>query len=78
ARRPWRLAASGGLPWAGLQLRLMTLRVGVAISALFYLGKGGTTPEHVAVIKKALSPEDLSKLVACRMPKWMRAALETT
>ena len=53
-------------------------RVGVAISALFYLGKGGTTPEHVAVIKKALSPEDLSKLVACRMPKWMRAALETT
>ncbi|WP_244249238.1 DUF6088 family protein, partial [Pseudomonas aeruginosa] len=52
-------------------------RVGVAISALFYLGKGGTTPEHVAVIKKALSPEDLSKLVACRMPKWMRAALET-
>lgn len=56
----------------------MTLRVGVAISALFYLGKGGTTPEHVAVIKKALSPEDLSKLVACRMPKWMRAALETT
>ncbi|MDJ1312300.1 hypothetical protein, partial [Pseudomonas aeruginosa] len=25
ARRPWRLAASGGLPWAGLQLRLMTL-----------------------------------------------------
>lgn len=52
--------------------------VGVAISALFYLGKGGSTPEHVAVIKKALCPEDMSKLVACRMPKWMRAALETT
>ncbi len=52
--------------------------VGVAISALFYLGKGGSTPEHVAVIKKTLSPEDMSKLVACRMPKWMRAALETT
>ncbi|MEZ1842141.1 AAA family ATPase, partial [Pseudomonas putida] len=28
ARRPWRLAASGGLPWAGLQLRLMTLGSG--------------------------------------------------
>ncbi|HHK2923399.1 TPA: DUF6088 family protein, partial [Pseudomonas aeruginosa] len=53
-------------------------KVGMTISALFYLGKGGTTPECVAVIKKALSPEDLSKIVACRMPKWMRAALETT
>ena len=50
-------------------------RVGMAISALFYLGKGGTTPENVAVVKKALSPEEMKKLWACRMPKWMRIAL---
>ena len=53
-------------------------KVGMTISALFYVGKGGTTPACVAVRKTALSPEDLSKIVACRMPKWMRAALETT
>ncbi|HEJ5073028.1 TPA: type IV toxin-antitoxin system AbiEi family antitoxin domain-containing protein [Pseudomonas aeruginosa] len=53
-------------------------KVGMAISALFYLGKSGTTPEHVAVVKKALSPEEMNKLLACKIPKWMRAALETT
>lgn len=49
--------------------------VGVAISALFYLGKGGSTPECITAIKKALKPEDLVKLMACRMPKWMKVAL---
>jgi len=38
--------------------------VGVAISALFYLGKDGSTPNCVAVIKKALRPEDLTTLIA--------------
>ncbi|MDJ1309492.1 helix-turn-helix domain-containing protein, partial [Pseudomonas aeruginosa] len=33
ARRPWRLAASGGLPWAGLQLRLMTLGATLGLRA---------------------------------------------
>ncbi len=50
-------------------------KVGMAISALFYLGKGGITQEDVAVVKKALSPEEMNKLLACRMPKWMRMAL---
>jgi hypothetical protein len=52
--------------------------VGMAISALFYLGKDGSTPECIAAIKKALKPEDLSTLRACKMPKWMRMALELT
>ena len=52
--------------------------VGMAISALFYLGKNGSTPECISAIKKALRPEDLTKLMACRMPKWMRKALELT
>lgn len=50
-------------------------KVGMAISALFYLGKGGITQEDVAVVQKALSPEEINKLLACRMPKWMRMAL---
>ena len=50
--------------------------VGTAISALFYLGKDGSNPECIAAIKKALRPEDLAKLMACKMPKWMRMALE--
>ena len=52
--------------------------VGMAISALFYLGKDGSTPECIAAIKKALKPEDLATLRACKMPKWMRMALELT
>lgn len=52
--------------------------VGMAISALVYLGKDGSTPECIAAIKKALRPEDLTTLMACKMPKWMRKALELT
>ena len=50
-------------------------KVGMAMSALFYLGKGGITQEDVAVVKKTVSPEEKNKLLACRMPKWMRMAL---
>lgn len=50
--------------------------VGMAISALFYLGKDGSTPGCIAAIKKALRPEDLATLMTCKMPKWMRRALE--
>ncbi|WP_296125587.1 DUF6088 family protein [Pseudomonas sp. Ga0074129] len=50
--------------------------VGTAISALFYLGKDGSSPECIAAIKKMLRPEDIVKLMACKMPKWMRMALE--
>ena len=50
--------------------------VGMAISALFYLGKDGATPECLAAIRMELRPDDLVKLMACKMPKWMRMALE--
>jgi len=52
--------------------------VGMAISALYYLGEDGSTPECITTIKKALKPEDLVKLAACRMPKWMRMALKAS
>jgi len=55
---------------AGFAKSELFFRISVARPLNGYLGD--------AVIKKALSPEDLSKIVACRMPKWMRAALETT
>lgn len=49
---------------------------GMAISALFYLGKEGATPECTAAIKKALRPDDLIKLMTSKMPKWMLIALD--
>lgn len=50
-------------------------RVGMAICALLYLGKMGSSPDCVAKIKGALSSAELVMLMACRMPKWMREAL---
>lgn len=47
ARRPWRLAASGGLPWAGLQLRLMTLGSISALIDLQLIGQVGRKPRSV-------------------------------
>jgi hypothetical protein len=49
---------------------------GMAISALFYLGKEGATPECTAAIKKALRPDDLIKLMTSKIPKWMLIALD--
>lgn len=51
--------------------------VGAAISALFYLGKDGSTPDCIAAIKEALRPEDFAKLMMCKMPVWMRIALDS-
>ena len=50
-------------------------RVGMAISALYYLGKDGATQECVKAIKSALHPEELATLLGCNMPKWMRVSL---
>lgn len=51
-------------------------KVGMAISALFYLGRGGADAECISAIKNALSDEERIKLMSCRMPVWMRIALE--
>jgi len=50
--------------------------VGTAISALFYLGKEGATAECITAIQKALKPADQITLMTCKMPRWMRRALE--
>ncbi len=51
--------------------------VGAAISALFYLGKDGVTPECIAAIQAQLKPDDFTRLMLCKMPGWMRKVLVT-
>ena len=48
---------------------------GVALSALWYLGKNNVTPEAVATIAAALGPADFEKLRSADMPAWMANAL---
>ena len=50
--------------------------VGTAISALFYLGKEGATAGCITAIQNALKPADQITLMTCKMPRWMRRALE--
>ena len=50
-------------------------KVGVALTALHYIGKEGVSAKVVSKIVNALSSEELIKLRACKMPEWMRSAL---
>ncbi|GLZ88022.1 hypothetical protein Pres01_40730 [Metapseudomonas resinovorans] len=50
-------------------------RVGLALTALHYMGKEGLSTQVVSKITDSLSREELIKLRACRMPKWMRSTL---
>ena len=48
---------------------------GVALSALWYLGKDNVTPETVATIAAVLGPAEFEKLRSADMPAWMAKAL---
>lgn len=50
--------------------------VGMALSALYYIGRAALTRADVRQILKALSPEEIQQLRACKMPEWMRAAVQ--
>lgn len=50
-------------------------KVGVALTALHYIGKEGLSPKVIFKIVSTLSNEELMKLKACKMPEWMRMAL---
>jgi len=52
-------------------------RVGMALAALFYLGKGGVTSAIVAAVKSKLEHPEFEKLSACKMPGWMRDAVQS-
>ncbi|HCL52676.1 MAG TPA: hypothetical protein DIC37_05930, partial [Pseudomonas sp.] len=50
-------------------------RIGTALTAFFYLGENGVNEQVASKIANSLSAEELKKLMACKMPKWMRSAL---
>lgn len=50
-------------------------QVGVALTAMLYLGKEGLTVQAVGKIASSLSIEEFNKLMVCKMPRWMRSAL---
>ena len=49
---------------------------GLALSALWYLGKDHVTHETVATIKSALGASEFEKLRSADMPAWMSSALD--
>lgn len=56
------------------RLQLAGTHVGIVLTALFYLGKTGLTDQMVRKIAHSLRPEEHKKLMACKMPNWMRSA----
>ena len=48
---------------------------GLALSALWYLGKDNVTPETVAKIESAVGAEEFEKLRSADIPAWMAMAL---
>ena len=49
---------------------------GLALSALWYLGRDNVTSHTVATIESALSPAEFDKLRSADMPAWMTRALD--
>ncbi len=64
-----RHASRQRLQHAGTQL-------GVALIALLYLGKEGLTEQAVRKVASSLSVEEFNKLMACKMPEWMRVGID--
>lgn len=50
--------------------------VGTVLTALYYLGKSALSPQVVFKIVTAMSRDDLITLRTCRMPRWMRSAVD--
>ncbi|MDE0047832.1 MAG: DUF6088 family protein [bacterium] len=49
---------------------------GLALAALWYLGRGNATPEAVARIESAIGPDAFARLRSADMPAWMADALD--
>ncbi|KAF0254328.1 DUF6088 family protein [Pseudomonas putida] len=52
-------------------------KVGVALTALLYLGRQELTELVAQKVANSLSSEEFNKLMACNMPEWMRLALHS-
>lgn len=50
-------------------------KIGLALTALHYIGKEALSFEVVSHIQKELSDVEFKALQTCQMPEWMRAAL---
>ena len=48
---------------------------GLALAALWYLGKDNVTPKTIGKIRSALGKEEFKKLRSANVPAWMAAAL---
>lgn len=60
---------------SSLRLQHADSQAGLALTALLYLGKEGVTQQDVSKILSSLNAEEFSKLMACKMYKWLRKAL---
>ncbi|OTA18144.1 hypothetical protein Xbed_03215 [Xenorhabdus beddingii] len=62
------------------KLQYAGTKVGMAISALWYLGKEAVTPTIVEQIRNLMSEEEFCLLKNCKLPAWLSSAItnETT
>jgi len=60
------------------RLQFAGKREGLALSALWYLGKENVTPETVSRIKSGLSPQEFETLKSANLPAWMTDALNAS
>jgi len=51
-------------------------RVGLALTALHYIGEEALSMEIVSRIQKTLSKDEFKSLQTCQMPEWMKTALD--
>lgn len=58
------------------RLQFAGKKTGLALSALWYLGKDHANSEAVSRIKSGLSEEEFEKLRSADLPKWMVVALD--
>ncbi|MEV1620457.1 DUF6088 family protein [Pseudomonas aeruginosa] len=59
------------------RLQLAGTTAGSAFIAMLYLGREGLSHAVSKKVVSSLSREDLAKLMSCKMPAWMRTALQT-
>ena len=51
--------------------------VGLAISALWYVGQENATPATIARLKARLGPEGFERFRACDLPAWMEEVIDS-
>ncbi len=51
-------------------------KVGMALSALWYLGKESINADAIECIRRGLSQTEFEQLQTCSMPTWMRSAIK--